>query len=189
MNNTFYPVNDYRDYLCHGGPGSGRYPKGSGKNPFQHVAGKIGSVKRQHQANNLKYDLPWNKSSTSPAPKATSPWFEQTVKGGKDKPPKSPAQVTAEQTGKIVQNTADVVNAVSQIKNGKKQSAAKSMTDAELREALNRLRMEAEFDRLTKEDTSTGMNTALAILGITGSLVGIAGGLATILSTLNDMKK
>ena len=34
---TFYSIEDYVDYLVHGGPGSGRYPKGSGKNPFQHV--------------------------------------------------------------------------------------------------------------------------------------------------------
>lgn len=181
MNETFYPANDFRAYISHGGPGSGRYPKGSGKNPFQHVPGR-----KHYTTVRGEDDEPVGR--TAREKQDYSRWFEPKYKGGKDKPPISAAERTLQTSDRIIQNSTDVVNAARVLK-GTKKSAVSELTDEELTTALKRLRMEAEFDRLSKSDTADGFDKAVAILSMTGSIVGIVGGVVTILSTVQDMKK
>lgn len=186
MDNTFFPENDYRTYLSHGGPGSGRYPKGSGKNPFQHVPG------RKHYT--TIRGGPEVKARSKPAKVDTadaedvSKWFAPKYKAGKDKPLMSAAERTMSTSDKIIQNSTAMVNAARTLK-GRKQSAASELSDEELTAALKRLRMEAEFDRLTTADTSDGFDKAVSILSMAGSAIGIVGGVVTIMSTIQDMKK
>ena len=183
MNNTFYPANDYREYLSHGGPGSGRYPAGSGKNPFQHVKNKFSKRARARDFADSESKTKRDRFQNSGA------WLDQSIKGGKDKPNKSPAEVTINQGERIVKNTADIVQAAKTLRPNKNVPNAKDLTDAELTRALQRLRMESEYDRLSGKNTSDGFDKAMAILSIAGSTVGIVGGVVTILATAKGLKK
>lgn len=187
---TFYSDNDYRAYLSHGGPGSGRYPKGSGKNPFQHVPGRKHYTQiagKEPEKTEKPKRLKTPKATESSQPSAGS-WLNPNIKAGKDRAPISAAEKTVQQSEKIVQNSADIVKAARTLKKSQP-SAAKDLTDEELTAALKRLRMEAEFDRLTSNDTTDGYDKAVAILSMAGSVVGIVGGVVTILSTVQGLKK
>lgn len=184
MFETFYPGNDYRTYLSHGGPGSGRYPKGSGKNPFQHVPGR----KHYTQVMGKEPEKTKTPNATDSSQPSAGSWLNPNIKAGKDRAPISAAEKTVQQSEKIVQNSADIVKAAKTFKKGKP-SGAKDLTDEELNAALKRLRMEAEFERLTNNDTSDGYDKAVAILSMAGSVVGIVGGVVTILSTVQGLKK
>lgn len=188
MNNTFYPANDYRKYLSHGGPGSGRYPKGSGENPYQHDPGKRAAMRSRERGKNYTVIGARNASDQSSDVGSKSSWFDPTFKGGKDKPPMSGAERTVRESEKIIQSTTNIVNSMSKIK-GTKRSPAQDLTDEELTAVLKRLRMENEFDRLTADQTADGYSKAVEILSIAGSVVTIAGGLATIASTAYELKK
>lgn len=190
MDNTFFPDNDYRTYLIHGGPGSGRYPLGSGENPYQHTPG--GKIRSGSKPTTKKVI-----GATPPAPKPsslddqssdTADWFMPRYKGGKDKPLVSASERTMQTSDKIIQNSSEMVEAA-RVLTGQKKSAAADLSDEELADALKRLRMETEFDRLTEANTVDGFDTAVGILSMVGSLIGIVGGVVTIMSTVQDMRK
>ena len=191
MDNTFFPENDYRSYLSHGGPGSGRYPKGSGKNPYQHTpGGRVQGGSKPKTTKVINAAPPTRKTyNVSSEKEDSSSWFEPKFKAGKDKAPVSAAERTLQTSDKMIQNTTDVINAARVFNGNKKQSAAANLSDEELTAALKRLRMEAEFDRLTGPETADGFDKATAILSMFGSAIGIVGGVATILSTVQAMKK
>lgn len=157
---------DESGYLVHiGNKNSGRYPRGSGERPYQHSGGA--SVRA------TKGKLPQ---------KGKSGMFDQTIKGGKDKPNISPAEQMIKQLGKIAESSSDIVKASERIQKGKgnSDSPAKKMSDEELRKAINRMELERRYDSLSANDTYDGFQKATDILSIVGGVVGIAGGLATI---------
>jgi hypothetical protein len=177
MNNTFYPVNDYRFYLAHiGNENSGRYPRGSGKNPFQHVGG------RKHYT-----ELGGSNGSSDRSSVDFDKMFTPTLKAGKDKAPISPAQKTVQHTDQIIQNTSSIVQ-TAQTMSGNKRVDTKSLTDDELNTAVKRLRLEAEYQRLTEQlDVDDGFDKTMEILSIAGATVGVVGGVVGIISTLKGI--
>lgn len=193
MGNTFFPENDYRTYLTHGGPGSGRYPLGSGENPYQHTpGGKLRSGSKPTTKKVIGATPPAPRttlgSNAAAADDQTADWFTPKYKGGKDKPLISAAERNMQTSDKIIQNSSEMVEAA-RVLTGNKKSAAADLSDEELADALKRLRMETEFDRLTEANTVDGFDMAVGILSMVGSLIGIAGGVVTIMSTVQDMKK
>lgn len=53
----------------------------------------------------------------------------------------------------------------------KKENPTKSMTDAELRKKVNRLQMEKQYDKLTKQEKNKGKQIATKILGTAAATV------------------
>lgn len=51
-----------------------------------------------------------------------------------------------------------------------RRNSIKKMSDTELREKINRIKMEKEFAKLTSEDTARGRQTANRILSTTGNM-------------------
>ena len=174
MTNTFYPVNDYRFYLAHiGNQNSGRYPRGSGKNPFQHVGGHKHYTEIGGSGSSASVDF--------------DKMFTPTLKAGKDKAPISPAQKTVQHTDQIIQNTSSIVQ-TAQAMSGNKRVDTKSLTDDELNTAVKRLRLEAEYQRLTEQlDVDDGFDKTMEILSIAGATVGIVGGVVGIISTMKGI--
>ena len=164
-NNTFYPVNDYRDYLCHGGPGSGRYPAGSGKNPFQHIKGHLkGSSEK---------------------------WLTQDVKTGKDKAPVSRAEKTTRAYRDIFDEASSAAGRMGDMKRRKQRSNsdAGKLSDKELNDAIRRMRLEREYNQLKTSDISSGYDKAQDILSVAGSLAGIAASAATVASIFYNINR
>ena len=114
--------------------------------------------------------LPKDTNRTNRTNRKVSKLFEKSVKSGKGKDNKSPAQVITEESGKVINNATDILKLLKQYKK-KPPSKAKSMSDDELRRIINRLDMERRYDQLT--ETKTGMDYAIDALQAVGSLVAI----------------
>lgn len=141
------------------GPGSGRYPLGSGERPNQHRGG------------------------------GASRWFDQNVKGGKDKPNKSRAEIVTDQTKKSIDALKDLNRSVESMANRKKKGAStEGMSDDDLRKAINRMNLERQYADLTKPETAKGFQITRDILEVAGGVAVIASAAATVASTVYMMK-
>jgi len=118
-------------------------------------------------------------------------WFDQSIKGGKDKPNVSPAEKIAKETSNAASSAKGVIESASRIKRNasKKESPSKKMSDQELRNAINRLEMERRYDSLTSEDTSRGFEIAKDSLDVVGGLAATAASVATIWAIANKVMK
>lgn len=112
------------------------------------------------------------------------------------------SEVTKEERGEIamrakgqektMSGARQIADAASQIagrsvkKNVVKDSPAKLMSDEELRNAVNRLNMERQYNQLTGRDINRGAEIASNILWTTGQLVGIAGGIVLLRNGLRQ---
>ena len=110
--------------------------------------------------------------------------FEENVKMGKGKPNKSPAQVTAEESGKIISNSADILRVAKKHKKTP-ESKAKSMSDDELRKVINRLDLERRYDQLTYSEDN--FDRAIDALQVIGSVVAIGASGIYIYSKLKGL--
>lgn len=156
MEGTFYPNEEYLAHI--GNWNSGRYRRGSGKNPFQHV--KEGAEK----------------------------WLAPSIKSGKDKPQQSPAEKTTKEVARGINEAANVAGKMSEMKRRGYKSNAKNMTDAELNESIRRMRLEQEYDRLTAGTMNTGYDKIQDILSIAGGIAGIGASAATIAGVVHNMR-
>lgn len=164
MNNTFYSFEDYVYYLAHGGPGSGRYPKGSGKNPFQHVKGAFRD--------------------------AGEKWFSQNVKTGKDKAPVSKAEKTTKELSKMFGEASNAAGRMGNMQRRKaaNRSNAKQLSEKELRDAIGRMRLEREYNSLAYNETPTKYDKAQDVLSTVETLISMGASAATIASILYGIK-
>ncbi len=115
--------------------------------------------------------------------------FDQTIKGGKDKPNVSPAEKTVNESRKIIDSASQGLDAIDRLRRRSKgtDNVVKEMSDEELRKAINRMNLEKQYNDLTNKDVSLGMETAKDILSVVGSTVAIVGGVVTIYSTLKKL--
>lgn len=116
--------------------------------------------------------------------KATTP----TIKRGKGKENITPAEKIASDGRKITDELSTMSNRASKNRSRKGNNASK-MSDAELRQAINRLNMEKQYDELLQSrNTSRGKETVDNILAYTGSILAIAGAGLSIYTTIKGMK-
>ena len=115
--------------------------------------------------------------------------FTQSVKGGKDKPPVSPAEKIASESGKIVSESGKIYQVVKKGQAAKKGRESKTLTEEELRRRISRLELEKRYEDLTAEDVSRGKVTAKDILDSVGSVFTIAGSAATVYAMLKYVRK
>lgn len=106
--------------------------------------------------------------------------FEQSIKGGKDKPNVSPAEKIAKNASNAIDDTRKTADAVYRLRKKKKNAIDLSnMTDAQLRERINRMDLERRYLSLTSEEVSRGkeyfdnaLDAIAGVAGIAGSIVG-----------------
>lgn len=103
---------------------------------------------------------------------------------GKDGKP-SPAEKITNNLGTI--NTG--MEKIARVNAPRKQASAKakSMTDQELRDAINRMRLERDFDNLNSVYIESGYDRTMKILAVGGGVIGILGGAASIATALNTI--
>lgn len=144
---------------------SGRYPFGSGKNPYQHT----GSA-----------------SSSADEPKKSERWFQQTMKNGKDRAPISPAEKTTKEAANAADNVRKLAQTIDKNKRSKN-SQAKEMSDEELRERIKRLELEQRYNDLSSKDIERGRYTVEDYANMLYYAAGIAASAATIYSILKNV--
>lgn len=99
----------------------------------------------------------------------------------------SPATQTLNESKKIVERTSNIAKRSSR----KTQTDAKHMTDQELRDAINRMNLEKQYEILvTERDTvDSGREKVYEILDTTGDVLAIGASAAVILATLSQLRK
>ena len=136
-------------WLAHGGPGSGRYPKGSGDRPYQH--GFSFKTKKKKRKISGVSDIEGS--------------FKISNVEKKDDSKKGPTAKDIENLGKKVSDVQNATRTVSNnvetiykhIRNTKhgKKNRASGLTDDELRSAINRIQLEKRphrFDKLYQQN-------------------------------------
>lgn len=118
-------------------------------------------------------------------------FFEQNIRGGKDKPKQSKAEVTAKETKKIIDNTKDIVRDVGRMTKKEQTYDVSKMSDQELRNKINRMSMEKQYNQLMREKNyvKTGSEKVVDMLNVVGSVAAIGVSAATIVSLVKGLKK
>lgn len=152
-----------KDFLSHeGNENSGRYRRGSGERPWQHV--------KSFSQRNLT----------------------RNVKVGKDKPKKSKAEVLVGDTSKSTQDiTNNISRILSTIrKYDKKENDQKiTLSDKELSDAIRRLELEKRYSSLTTVQKRDGYEKAMDALSLIGSTTAIAASSVAIAAGIYNIKK
>lgn len=133
------------------------------------------------------------------AAKAPNPYLERSVKQGKGKEDITPAEKIAKDTRSASESSKKIVEAVERHdpKLKEKKAAAersqaqkaKKMSDQELRNNINRIKMEREYVSLTTKETSSGYDKAKEILSVVGDVAGVVLALVSIYATIKSVKK
>lgn len=105
--------------------------------------------------------------------------WKRNVKQGKDRPNTSAVEYIARNGANIadegIKASKSILNEAHNIKKQKTyKNNAEGKSDQELRNRINRIRLEREYNSLTNEDTSRGYETAMTVLNVAGSVTSIA---------------
>ena len=107
----------------------------------------------------------------------------------RDKQGKSPAESIAGYVNTISRESGNIGRTLSSKKvERKNDSKIKQMSDAELRDRVNRLNLEKQYRYLTAEDTARGRVTASDILSVFGSIAAIGSSGVAIYAELKKLK-
>lgn len=116
--------------------------------------------------------------------------FDQNIKIGKDKSPISAAEKISKETEKVIENSTKLSNAISNIRRKKRDTnTVSSLTDDELKTAIERMRLEDTFSELSQKRIDKGKSSVENVLAIAGSVVGIVSSIAGIASTVRSFTK
>lgn len=123
-------------------------------------------------------------------------WFDRSIKKGKDKEKSSPAEEMARGARDITRDSKNALRSVEKLANQKKNSdqsntqanKARKMSDQELRNEINRIKMEKEYVSLTSQDTNAGWEKAQNILEVAGDVASIALTVLGIIATVKKLK-
>ena len=146
--NAIIDVSYEEDYLSHGGPGSGRYPKGF----------------KLHK------------------------YLSRTEKVGKDKSPKSKAEILSKDINTTINEIVTGTNKVLSLKNKSKLNT-KKLSDEQLSRAIRRIELERRYNSLTSEETNKGRNRVMNVLEILGSVTAVATSGVTVAAGIYNLKK
>lgn len=117
---------------------------------------------------------------------ASAKMFDQTIKGGKDRPNVSPAEKVLSETGRIVDESRKLNKALR--KNKDVSNPARKLSDDELRKRIQRLELEKRYNDLNQTDINKGKMAFDDYLSIIGSVVMIGSSAATIYATIRNSK-
>lgn len=100
------------------------------------------------------------------------------------------ARNVADATRNVTYSARETANSLNRLKKMRTDSNPNlsSISDAELKRAVNRMNLERQYNSLTKTETKNGYDYVSEILTTVGSVVGIAGGVLTIYTTIDALK-
>lgn len=119
--------------------------------------------------------------------------WERNVKQGKDKPNTSAVEYIARNGKTITDETIKTGKTIAtEVENARKRRTfknnAEGKSDQELRDRINRIRLEREYNSLTNDDTSRGYEVAMNVLNVAGSVASVALAAVGIAATIKSIK-
>lgn len=128
--------------------------------------------------------------------KKSTYWTDLTVKG-KDQSPISPAEKTVNDLKSITNSLANISKSSEKFTKRKqaekvaKENAKKlsSMSNTEVKAAIERIKLEQEYNSLTTKDFSKGHERTQKVLNQVGDLLAVAASAAAIYSTVANARK
>lgn len=172
------------NYLLHGGPGSGRYPKGSGENP------RAGRVTRRYKR--YAADVSDEEKQKTVKDAALDKAYRNVV-GKKDDTQKLiRIQKAVDQTNRML-GDAERANAEQMRKGVRKEKLDLSgMTDQEMRTKINRALLERQYTDMFAKDVSTvtkGQRAADKALKVGGTILTAGSTALSIALMIKELKK
>lgn len=113
-----------------------------------------------------------------------SKWNQPTVKQGKGKDNATPAQIVLKNANTMTNGGKQITSAAKRMQKTEVRDYS-NLTDAEIRERVNRLNLERQLNQLETGNVRSGFDYASDILDITSGVIGIAGGIAGIMALMN----
>lgn len=173
----------YDNHLCHGGPGSGRYPKGSGENPR---AGR----RSRREYKRYAADVSDEEKQKTVKDAALDKAYRSIVERKNDRLGKIKNAV--DQTNRLVDN-ARRENAEQMRKSVRKENLDLSkMTDKEMRDKINRKLLEQQYTNLFAKDISTvtkGQKAVDKALSVGGTVLAAGSTALSIALMIKELKK
>lgn len=119
--------------------------------------------------------------------------WTRNIKQGKDKPNTSAVEYVARNGKTIADETIKTGKTIAtEVENARKRrnfkNNAEGKSDQELRDRINRIRLEREYNSLTNDDTSRGYEAAMNILNVAGSVASVALAAVGIAATIKSIK-
>jgi len=116
----------------------------------------------------------------------------RNIKQGKDKPNTSAVEYIARNSKSIVDETIKTGKTIAtEAENARKRrnfkNNAEGKSDQELRDRINRIRLEREYNSLTNDDTSRGYEAAMNVLNVAGSVASVALAAVGIAATIKTI--
>ena len=148
---------------------------------YQHEDGtytELGKERRRIGA------LKFKKPDKAEVKRVAKEMFEPSIKGGKDKPPMSPAERVGRETSNALDKTSHIVKT---LRPAKVHPETKKLSDEELRKRISRLELEKRYNSLKDEDLSRGKVAFEDILSVVGDVAAIGVSGVIIYSTLKGV--
>lgn len=120
--------------------------------------------------------------------------WERNIKQGKDKPNTSAVEYIVRNGKTITDETIKTGKTIAtEVENARKRrnfkNNAEGKSDQELRDRINRIRLEREYNSLTNDDTSRGYEVAMDVLNVAGSVASVALAAVGIAATIKSISK
>ena len=113
----------------------------------------------------------------------------RNVKAGKDKEPISRAEQASKQVAKNLEDFQNIDKGVKKFSgNSKYRLEAKSMTDKELKDSINRMNLERQYASLKEEDMNAGRVTIGNILEIAVPAASLAAGVVSTIAMVKGFR-
>lgn len=161
------------DEMYHGGPGSGRWKKGTtGNTPHSRAL----TAKKYY-----KYSPTFSDNTTSTSKNNSKKYTDEQIESIRSK------SKLADQTSKVLN---DASRAVNNMPTKRKRMDLSKMSDKELNDAINRELRERQYNDLFSKPSKAekGKQIASGILGALGATVSVAGGALGIAVSIMQLK-
>lgn len=127
----------------------------------------------------------------------SDPYFQQTIKQGKDKPNISPSEKISKEAKKAQEAALNINDRFKSRKQRKEEKiererlekAMSGMTDSELRAIITRMNLEDQYiSEISKRSVNGGRVSAHEILETFGDIIAITGGTVGIITAIKSIK-
>ena len=172
----------YEDYLAHHGIKGQKW----GVRRFQNPDGTRTALGKKREREGSSADQQAQKEKLK---NVGDKLFEQSIRGGKDKPNVSPAEKFMKESGTVVSETGKLIKTAKKKNDIKQERESKKLTDQELKKRIERMNLEKQYESLKAEDYSRGHMTADDILSTVGSVVTIGASIATMIAVAKGLNK